>query len=77
MKRCSLTELSANARGEIISLGNSPAMRRRLQDLGFTKGAAVTPLFSNSSLRAYLIKEAVIALRAEDASLIDVIWRNE
>lgn len=51
---------------------DSRPMRRRLMDLGFTRGATVRCLFCAplGEMRAYLIRGAVIALRREDAALI-------
>lgn len=75
MKKCSLSELPKGAKANIASLKNEPCMKRRLQDIGLTSGAEVCALFSNHTLRAYLIKEAVIAIRNEDAADIIVFWR--
>lgn len=75
MKKCSLSELPTGAKADIISLENEPCMKRRLQDIGLTDGAEICALFSNHSLRAYLIREAVIAIRNEDADNITVLGR--
>lgn len=50
-------------------------MRRRLEDIGLVAGAEATALYRNNSLRAYLIKGAVVAIRDEDAGKITVIRR--
>lgn len=53
--------------GELLTKG---ALRRRLMDIGLTEGAHVTCLNSAPSGDpcAYLIRGAVIAIRARDAS---------
>ena len=43
-------------------------MKRRLMDLGFTKGTTVTCVLCGSGIKAYL----VIALRNEDADKVPV-----
>lgn len=50
------------------------AIRRRLLDIGLTEGAQATCLYQSPSgdPKAYLIRGAVIALRSEDASRIQV-----
>jgi len=65
-----LHELCPNCRGRIAGLTTAGPMRRRLMDLGFVPGAEVECLFRNagSSLTAYAIRGAVIALRRQDAS---------
>ncbi len=75
MKKCSLGELPTGEAAGILMLNNEPGMKRRLQDIGLSEGSEVKPLFSNRSLRAYLIKEAVIAIRREDADKITVMRR--
>lgn len=48
--------------------------KRRLYDLGFTNGALVQLLLISPSkhIKAYLIRNSVIALRNSDASKIEV-----
>ncbi len=50
--------------------------RRRLMDLGFTKGAMIEVVQKSpfGSLRAYEIRGTVIALRTEDTSKIEVTY---
>lgn len=47
-------------------------MKRRLMDLGFTKGTTVTCVLCGSRIKAYLVRGAVIALRNEDADKVPV-----
>ncbi len=55
-------------------LESPPGIRRRLLDMGLTAGAPLTCLFESPSgdPRAYLVRGAVIALRAEVAQTIFV-----
>ncbi len=65
---CTLSMLAAGQRAEVVSLRVSGAMRRRLLDIGLIENTVVTCL-GRSPLgdpSAYLIRGAVIALRAED-----------
>ncbi len=58
----------------IKKLYTDAGLRRRLLDIGLTQGAKVTCLYMSPSgdPRAYLIRGAVIALRSEEASQIEV-----
>lgn len=58
------------ARVEKILIGGK--MRNRLNDLGLIEGTCIECLYRNRGLSAYLIRGAVIALRAEDTSLIKI-----
>ncbi|MDE5557153.1 MAG: ferrous iron transport protein A [Ruminococcus sp.] len=58
------------ARVEKILIGGK--MRNRLNDLGLIEGTCIECLYKNRGLSAYLIRGAVIALRAEDTSLIKI-----
>lgn len=58
------------ARVEKILL--SGKMRNRLNDLGLIEGTCVECLYRNKGISAYMIRGAVIALRAEDTSYIKV-----
>ncbi len=58
--------------GKITNLQNTGNIRRRLMDIGFTRGTSVrcvgkSPLGDPT---AFMVKGAVIALRAEDSSKI-------
>lgn len=50
-------------------------LRRRLLDLGLVKGVFITPVLESPSkgLRAFDIKGSLIAIRDEDADLIDIV----
>ncbi len=69
-----LPELPVGGRGVITEMPSVGRAGNRLRDLGFTKGAViektgVSPLGDPS---AYLVGNAVIAVRKTDASLIAV-----
>ncbi|MEG2670110.1 MAG: FeoA family protein [Oscillospiraceae bacterium] len=70
----SLSKLPLETEAYIYSLNvNSPA-RRRLLDLGFVKGNRVTPWLKSPAgdPTAYKIMGSVVALRNEDACMINV-----
>ena len=66
-----LCNLGLNKVGKIISVSSSD-IKRRLMDIGFNKGVIVRPVLNGKSMRAYSVKGSVIAIRTEDASLIEV-----
>lgn len=70
---CEITTLTALREGEcghVTEISVEPSMRRRLVDLGLTRGTRVTCVARSPSGDpcAYLIRGAVIALRRGDAS---------
>ena len=72
MTNRTLSQLSPLEYGKIISLTNTDAIRRRLQDIGFVKGTTVQCLFRSplGDPTAYRVKETTVALRLEEASKI-------
>lgn len=70
VKNLSELERDENCRVERLSLAGD--MRRRLMDLGFTEGAKVTCVLCGNGINAYLVRGAVIALRNEDSSKVQV-----
>lgn len=69
-----LCDMSTGQRARVVGVPGNGAMSRRLLDVGFTPGAAVTCLFQApcGDPRAYLVRGAVIALRREDARAVQV-----
>ena len=69
-----LCDMSTGQRARVVGVSGNGAMSRRLLDVGFTPGAAVTCLFQApcGDPRAYLVRGAVIALRREDARAVQV-----
>ena len=72
---CELCALQDGECGRVVALDEGKSLRQRLLDLGFVEGARVKRLFAAPSgdPAAYLIREAVIALRASDAAGIKVM----
>lgn len=67
-----LSMLDAGRASRVASIYGPDGIRRRLEDIGFTEGAAVRCLFEAPSgePRAYGARGAVIALRRADAALV-------
>ena len=70
-----LCALRDGASGRVVSIGECGGLGQRLIELGFVSGTRVNRLFSAPSgdPAAYLIRDAVIALRASDAEGITVM----
>ena len=69
-----LTDLPEGGQARVHALHLSGGMRRRLQDLGLVTGTRVTCLQRAvaGDPTAYLIRGAVIALRADDAAQVEL-----
>ncbi len=61
MRSLAQLEMNENCRVERLLLAGD--MKRRLMDLGFTKGTTVTCVLCGSGIKAYLVRGAIIALR--------------
>lgn len=77
-----LTPLSKMNPGQtaVISwLSDNKSISKRLLDLGFAPGSAVTCILSKcqGELSAFFVRGAVIALRREDAELVLVSEKEE
>ncbi|MDF2541251.1 MAG: FeoA family protein [Herbinix sp.] len=72
-----LSKLPVGSSSKIKELCSTGSMRRRLLDLGFAQGTAVSCVQTAPSGDpiAYSVKGAVIALRKEDAE--DILVRTE
>lgn len=73
-----LSELSQGRKALVVDIHSDDSMRRRLQDLGLIKGTEVTCV-QKSPLGdpiAYLIRGAVIALRSEDSSCVQIQYNE-
>lgn len=68
----SLNELKINEEGIIVSVNTDKDIRRRLMDIGFVKGEKVKLILKNfgDNMRAYKIKNTVMALRVKDSKNI-------
>ena len=69
-----LDQTPVEKRVRILSLSNTGAMRRRLQEIGLTPGTVVECVGKSPGKdpSAYLIRGAVIAIRADDAHGVEV-----
>lgn len=70
-----LDTLPLNARAFIDSIPENVSNRRRLMDLGFFHGSSICPVFRSpgGDPTAYEILDTYIALRQEDAAMIQII----
>ena len=69
-----LNNIKPGESGEIVFLVNDALMAGRLRDLGFAPGAVISCVMRRpkGNIAAYLVRNAVIALRKEDSQLIFV-----
>lgn len=67
----SLNDLKINEEATITKVKNNN-LKRRLMDIGFVSGAKVKLILKNigDNMRAYKIKNTIIALRVNDAKNI-------
>lgn len=74
-----LNELKKGQRALIKSINTESKNARRLIELGFSKGAKVESVIRGitKGLSAYRIKNTLIALRDETASIISVVLFTE
>ncbi len=75
MMSTTLQNLPVGDSAFVQSIKAQSSIRRRLLDIGLTPQSNVTCLFESPAgdPRAYLIQNAVIALRAEDAKQVKII----
>ena len=77
--RNTLDKLKINEKGTVVSVEKDGTLKRRLLDLGIIKGSRIecvgkSPLGDPS---AYLIKGAVVAIRARDARSVTIAREPE
>lgn len=67
-----LNRVPLNTDCTIEKLNCDAIIKRRLLDLGFVKNTSVTPVLSSPSkgVKAFWIRNTLIAIRDEDSSLI-------
>lgn len=72
-----LTSLKEGQRAKVSSLLSEGSMRRRLQDIGLIEGTEVECVQKSPAGDpvAYLIRGALIALRAEDSAKVLIACR--
>lgn len=69
-----LSNLDINRSSYIACISNSPSVKQRLADLGIIVGTKITPILTSPSghIRAYFVKDTLLAIRDEDAVKIEV-----
>lgn len=72
MHQTALTELTKGTNGIIKDITANDSIRRRLQDIGFIRGAEVICIGKSplGDPTAYRVKGTTVALRSEEASRI-------
>ena len=73
-EKCSLSSIELNNSAKICEVECSRSLKNRLYDLGILENTIITPIFESpfGDPTAYLIKNAVIALRKKDCENIIV-----
>ncbi len=68
-KKMTLSDLQIDETRNISNINCTPEIKKRFLDLGFTNGTKITPVLTSpaGNIRAYLIKDTVIAIRDEDS----------
>ena len=74
-----LNNIKKNGYYTINKINLSEKTKRRLYDIGLVSGTKIKLLFSSPSkkIKAYLIRNSIIAIRNSDASKIEVIKLND
>lgn len=74
-EKCSLSSLALKNSARICTVECSEGLKNRLYDLGILENTVITPIFESpfGDPTAYLIKNAIIALRTKDCENIIVI----
>lgn len=69
-----LLDLKLDKTGTINNINCTPEIKKRFLDLGFIKSTKITPVLTSpaGNIRAYLIKDTLIAVRDQDASNISI-----
>ena len=78
IKKITLSELKAGEKADVKEMSLGLNIKRRLQDLGVIPGTQIECYLknSNNSIAAYIIRDAVIALRKCDTDNIFVERRR-
>ncbi len=74
-KELKMSELAVGERAEVTAIGLSGGLRRRLQDMGLIPGTIIRCVLKSpgGGSKAFAIRGAVVAVRAEDARLVSVV----
>lgn len=70
-----LDKLDLNQKGTVKKLNCLGNIRRRFLDLGLIEGTIITPVLTSAcgDPVAYEIRGTIIAIRSEDAKMIDIL----
>lgn len=70
-----LNNITKNKEYKIKNINANELIKRRLYDIGIIKDSKIKLLYVSPSkrMKAYLIKNSIIAIRNVDASLIEVL----
>lgn len=70
-----LSELELLKKGVIKKIRLEGNIKRRFIDLGIIEGTTIIPILDSpfKNPRAYLVRGTVLAIRKEDAMMIDII----
>lgn len=74
-----LNNIEKNKYYIVDKIAASEKIKRRLYDIGLVNGTKIKLLFSSPSkkIKAYLIRNSIIAIRNKDASMIKVCELND
>lgn len=78
-QRVSLDQLRPKESGIVLKINATDKIKRRFLDLGIIPSTEIQVLYESPfhDPKAYLIRGAVIALRKEDAAMIEVQKKEE
>ena len=74
-KKMNLSELPLNTYGKVNNIYSDCNIYRRLLDLGIVENTKIIPILKSpsGSIRAYEVRNTLIAIRDEDASRVSII----
>ena len=72
----SLNNIKLNKKARVITISDKSSIKRRLLDIGIIPGIKIEKILISpfKGISAYLISDALIAIRDEDASFIEVSY---
>ena len=75
MKSKTLNDLKLFSSAKILKLNCIGTLRRRILDLGFIENSIISLKLKSpsSGIKAYEIRGTLVALRDEDASMIEIV----
>ena len=76
---CNLNNIVATDYYIVNKINASELIKRRLYDVGIVNGTKIKRLFTSPSkkIKAYLVKDSIIAIRNKDAQLVSVSKLND